>query len=277
MPRTNELLRELTRIHALTTSEAETLLCSRLRTVRHRLYLEPREVRDDQYQEILRLVKLLKKNVPIQYLLKQAQFLEHELYVEEGVFIPRPETEGLVFLAGPAPKAAPGVIIDVGVGSGCISIALAHLFPNAEIYGIDISDLALAVAARNVKAHGLDRRIHLVKSDLFGRLDRRVRADLLISNPPYIRTADIPGLPDSVRSFEPWAALDGGPDGTAFIRRLLDGASGFLKPDFRIALEIDPGTTDLLKNHLNRLPRFAGYRFERDLAGRSRYLVIDSQ
>jgi len=271
------VLRELVRVHALSTNEAETLLCSFLSTVRHRLYLEPGEVRDDQYQRILALVKLLKKNVPIQYVLKEAWFLDYKLYIEEGIFIPRAETEGLVLLIKQVLTAPPEHIIDVGVGTGCISIALAHFFPRSKITGIDISERALAVAARNINRYRLTDRVRLVRSDLFSRFDEPMKADLIVSNPPYLRSRDIPGLPESVRFFEPWVALDGGADGTTFIRSLLDGAPGFFKSGSRIALEIDPHAVDPLKSYLDRSPCYRGYRFEKDLAGFNRYLMIDSQ
>lgn len=202
MLRASEVIEELTTIHALTQEEAERILSSFLRKRRHDLYLERHEIREADYLRILDLVKLVKRNVPIQYILKETQFLHWNLHVEEGVFIPRPETEGLVVVVKETCQKPPGIIFDIGTGSGCIAIALAHFFPESTVYALDISSHALKVADINIKKYHLQDRIILKKGDLFSRLDQNIKPDLIVSNPPYVPAQGMKALPDSVKYFE---------------------------------------------------------------------------
>ncbi|MEO0225537.1 MAG: peptide chain release factor N(5)-glutamine methyltransferase [candidate division WOR-3 bacterium] len=275
MFKTIDIIRKLTRIHNLSLEEAEILLSSFLRRERHALYLDKLELRDDEYHKVLTLVKLLKKNIPIQYLLKEVQFLNWNLDIEEGVFIPRAETEGLVLLIKETLKKSPETIFDIGTGSGCIAIALAHYFPDSLIYAVDISERALSICQKNIKKFDLEERIIIKKSNLFAQLDPLLRADLIVSNPPYIKTRNLTRLPESVRYFEPWMALDGGWDGLTVIRRILQIAPRFLKPSYMIALEIDESVINELETFLRNQGIYKNYYFEKDLSNIYRYLIIE--
>ena len=128
-------------------------------------------------------------------------------------------------------------IADIGTGSGCIAVALASHLPNAAVYSTDVSREALRVAGENVRRHGLDGRVRLRHGDLFEALDGPV--DVVVSNPPYLSTAEAVDLPPDVKR-EPSVALVAGPDGMDVLLRLIVGAREYVKPGGLLALEIDP-------------------------------------
>jgi release factor glutamine methyltransferase len=181
------------------------------------------------------------------------------------VLIPRPETELLVeatlrFL----PKDAAARVLELGTGSGCIAVSVAAERPRSEEWAVDLSGPALEVARLNADAHGVADRIHFLEGDLFAPLPPDTRFDAVVSNPPYIRTAELPGLQAEVQR-EPRAALDGGEDGLAIIRRISQRALASLVPGGRLALEIGDDEGDAVKTLLTR----AGYhevQIEKDLA-----------
>ena len=137
--------------------------------------------------------------------------------------------------------------LDFGTGSGCLAIALATRCPAARIWAIDVSTAALAVARRNTACHRLDDRIQFFPGDGFGALPGAQAFDLIVSNPPYIPSAEIAGLQPEVRDFEPREALDGGADGLDYYRRLAVEAAPWLHPDGRLMVEFGDGQADLLR------------------------------
>lgn len=157
-------------------------------------------------------------NVPLEYLTNRVSFYSRSFYIDEGALIPRPETEHLIdeVLARVSPEA-PISVVEVGVGSGIISIMLALHLPHARFIAVDISPRALSVARRNIEAFGLSERIELREGDLLSCVEEKI--DLLVSNPPYI-AHDAP-LENNL-SYEPQNALFGGEIGDEIIRRLLD-------------------------------------------------------
>lgn len=135
----------------------------------------------------------------------------------------------------------------MGTGSGCIAVCLAVKCPAAQLWAVDVSPSALQVAAQNASRHGVADRIRLVESDGFARLHSNDTAfDLIISNPPYIPTAEIGTLDPEVRDYDPRQALDGGADGLDHFRRLAAEAPPFLKPHGRCMLEFGDGQADAL-------------------------------
>src|SRR5262249_47758522 len=151
--------------------------------------------------------------VPAAYLTREAWLGEHRFYVDERVIIPRSYFLELI----PRLRGRPRRIVDVCTGSGCLAILLAHRFPEAKVDAIDLSPGALAVAAINVRAHGLGKRVTLHRSDVFAAVPPAAY-DLIVSNPPYEPSALMAGLPEEFRK-EPRMALDGGRDGLDIIRR----------------------------------------------------------
>jgi ribosomal protein L3 glutamine methyltransferase len=179
------------------------------------------------------------EHVPAAYLTREAFLGEHRFYVDERVIIPRsyflellPEQIPQWLPAGRPVKRA----VDVCTGSGCLAILLAHQFPDAKVDAIELSPDALAVAKFNVAMHHLARRVQLHHSDVFDAVPP-VKYDLILSNPPYVPTRELRGLPAEFRR-EPAMALDGGKDGLDIIRRLLRQARDRLQPHGIVVLEV---------------------------------------
>jgi len=259
------LIRDAARL--IPVPEAEFLLTALLHRPRHRLYLDRGPVPARKAARFQSLVSRAAAGAPAQYLVRSAPFLDLDLYVDPRVVIPRPETEELVLRAARRARA-PRLVLDYGTGSGCIAIALARMFPRARVLAVDRSLPALQVCRRNTKRYRLSHRIALVRADTLGapRLRRLAgRADLLISNPPYVPAERIPKLPVRVRDHEPMVGLDGGRKGTKILAMLLDLGPGFLSPRGLLALEIDLTHARFVRA---RLPQ-AG--IERDLNGKVRY------
>ncbi len=186
---------------------------------------------------------------PLSYILENREFYGLDFMVNPSVLVPRQETEWLVdkvleFCArrtGSAGGLGHGnglTVADIGTGSGAIAVAIAKGLPLATVYATDASPEALAVADVNRTRHGAAGRVHLRHGDLLQALPAPV--DVLVSNPPYIRTAELAGLAPEVRR-EPVLALDGGPDGLDVMRRLFRQASGFVRQGGLMAVEIAPG------------------------------------
>jgi release factor glutamine methyltransferase len=208
---------------------------------------------------------------PVAQITGHHEFWSLDLEVTPDVLTPRPETELIVeeTLALYAGRA-PGLIVDVGTGSGCLAIALAIEYPGARIIATDVSTAALEVAGRNIRLHGLADRVELVQADLFPDVDS---IDLIVSNPPYISERDAVSLPPEVRDHEPHVALFGGPDGLMAYRRLLPDARTRLKQGGRLIVEVgyDQHRTVIA------LAAEAGFRLvhtRRDLQGITRVLVL---
>ena len=178
---------------------------------------------------------------PSAYLVGRREFCGLALDVDSRVLIPRPETERLVEVVAAAlgPRRAP-LIVDVGTGSGAIALALLHLLPGARAVATDVSNAALEVARANGVRLGFAGRVTWRCGDGLEALAGVVPAagaDAVCANPPYVPSADVETLAREVRGHEPRAALDGGPDGLAVHRRIVEGAGAYLKPGGVLALE----------------------------------------
>lgn len=179
---------------------------------------------------------------PVAYILGRKHFMDLEFEVDSRVLIPRPETELLVEDAIKTIKSAGNKaprILEVGVGSGCVSIALAKKFPHSEIYAVDKSPEAIEVASANIKRHHVGRNMTILQSDLYTELPHEKRGyfDMIISNPPYISTSVLATLQPDL-SYEPRLALDGGDDGQDLIRILVNEAPRYLRAGGTLLLEI---------------------------------------
>ncbi len=230
--------------------QAESLLAHVLRLPRLNLYLRfDREVAAADLGRVRELVQRRGRREPLQHLVGTVSFCGLELHVSPNALIPRPETEllaeaGWLFLGRQAasPRSQPGpVAVDLGTGSGCLAVTLALKCPTATLHALDLSPAALELARANAAAHGVADRIHFRQSDVFAALPPDVRAELILSNPPYIPTAEIDALEPEVRDHDPRLALDGGPDGLGVLRALAAGAAGFLAPGGRLMVEIGDG------------------------------------
>ena len=176
---------------------------------------------------------------PVAYLVGRREFYLLPFEVTPAVLIPRPDTETLVLEALNRLKglAAPAVL-DLGTGSGCIAVSVAHQAKAARVTAVDISPDALEVARRNAAAHGIADRTTFLAGDLFAPLPAGAAFDLIVSNPPYVTPGELAGLAPEVRDHEPRVALDGGPDGLAFYRRIAADAGRFLRPGGSVLVEV---------------------------------------
>lgn len=186
-------------------------------------------------------------HTPTAYLLNRAWFLNRPYYVDERVLIPRSPFGELIargFADWQGNRPPPQRLLDIGTGSGCLAIALAERFPEAEVVGCDISFDALSVAAINVAEYQLEDRVELVQSDLFDHLltddDQPLQFDLIISNPPYVDPEEAHDLPQEYHH-EPAQALFAANHGLALVERLLDQAARHLAPQGRLFVEVGNG------------------------------------
>ncbi|SEN24244.1 release factor glutamine methyltransferase [Stigmatella aurantiaca] len=249
---------------------AEVLLSHLLNMGRVRLYVDlDRPLSKEELAAYRALIERRMAGEPTQYLTGTKEFYNRPFKVDARVLIPRPETELLVEAALHAlPKDAPSRALDVCTGSGCIAISLAAERPQASVTATDLSPGACALARENAEALGVAGRLTLLQGDLFAPLPPDARFALVVSNPPYIASGEIPGLSAEVRR-EPPLALDGGRDGLDLIRRVIQGARRHLEPGGLLAMEIGETQGAAVKELLQA----AGYenaRVEKDLERRDR-------
>jgi release factor glutamine methyltransferase len=220
--------------------DAEVLLASVLKCERVRLYTQYEdEVVEPSRTAFRDLVKRRAEGAPVAYLVGKKEFYSLAFAVSPAVLIPRPDSEFVVVEALTRLKGIVGPrCVDVGTGSGCLALAVAHQHKTARFTAIDKSPEALAVARKNGATHGLLDRVVFVEGDLLEPVGEEDPFDLILSNPPYIASAVVPTLEPSVRDFEPHLALDGGEDGLRVVERLIDQALPLLKVGGFLILEI---------------------------------------
>ncbi|UCD04653.1 MAG: peptide chain release factor N(5)-glutamine methyltransferase [candidate division WOR-3 bacterium] len=250
--------------------DAGRIVADILRCRPHELYLIE-GITDGARNAVLSSLTELKNGMPLEYITGMVQFRDHVLRINAGVFIPRPETEYFVELIMKRMHKDPSRILEIGTGTGAISIALASSYPGARILATDISSRAIENARQNIRKCGLEQRVLLVRSDAYSGI--RGSFDLIVSNPPYIPRSRIHHLPKSVKDFEPVLALDGGNLGTELTERLILGGLDRISNGGAMAFEIDEDAVDILRGFLTD-HEISAFRFEKDLSGSYRYLFI---
>lgn len=260
---------------------AELLLAHVLNFPRIRLYTEyERPLAEADLARYRGLVQRAAEDEPIAYLTGKKPFFNLEFEVTRDVLIPRPDTETLVENVLQLFRAEGGLssprVLDPCTGSGCIACAIAHHKKSATVVATEISPPAAAVARRNVERLKLLDRVTVLEGDLFEPLVRMIDLlpfDVIVSNPPYIAAAQLASLDKSVKDYEPMLALDGGPDGLAFHRRILDEGLPRLSAGGRVYLEIafDQGEAALAiaRNHAG----YADARLLKDIGGHDRVIT----
>jgi len=257
--------------------DAECLLASLLGRDRLHLYAAAEERMPPPVFELYQaLLGRRQAREPLAYLTRTKEFWSLSFAVTPAVLIPRPETETLVerALARLNELQAP-VIADIGTGSGAIAVAVAKALPHGRLYATEISSRALDVARENAARHGVLGQITFLHGDLVAPLlclGLAHHCDLMVSNPPYVATRELAGLPAEVR-YEPLEALDGGSDGLDVHRRLINGASTLLRPGGWLALEMAPGQGPSLSRLLQEQGAFGDIEVTPDLSGRERVIV----
>lgn len=259
------------------TAEVEIILEHLLDVERLSLYLHGAQLIDDSILGKFR--EIVDKRItryPLQYILGEAWFYGRKFRVTPAVMIPTPETEILCDLAINYLKnesiAAPE-ILDVGVGSGVISVTVAAELPNARVTALDISPEALEVACQNAVALGQSGRIDFVRTDGFDALPESVKFDLILSNPPYIAEDEYKSLPAEVLA-DPKISLVSGKEGLDFIRRLIQDSPRFLKEKGRLMFEIGYDQADKILELTKDDNRYRSLSIIKDLNDIDRVVIL---
>ncbi|HPD06899.1 MAG TPA: peptide chain release factor N(5)-glutamine methyltransferase [Candidatus Bipolaricaulis sp.] len=219
------------------------------------------------------LVAARARRVPFPLLEGETGFLDFDVAVRPGVFIPRPETEELAERAiavlrslPPHPRA-----LDLGTGTGALAVALARARDDGQVLAVDMSPRALACARRNVRAHRLESQVEIRRSDWFSCV--REAFHLIVANPPYVARCEFSSLEPEVRLYEPRRALDGGPDGLDALRAILVRTPHHLLPGGTILVEIGARQGAAALAIARRVPGLGEARVERDQSGKERFLI----
>jgi release factor glutamine methyltransferase len=241
------------------------------------LRLEERLSLRDQ-EEFQQLLDRRAAREPLAYITGHKEFWSLDFIVTPAVLIPRPETELLVELALDCARELlrrePIKILDIGTGSGAIAVSLAKHLPESTIWAVDVSTAALGIAEANAKRHGVDKRVEFLCGDLFDALDEaEAKFDVIVSNPPYIRHAELSGLAPEIRDWEPLTALDGGADGLGYYRSIIRAAPGHLNDDGRMMLEIGSDMAEPVIALIALAGCFAPANVHRDYAGHDRVVA----
>ena len=255
--------------------QSELLLAHVLNLPRLRLYLQfERPLKNEESDPFRDLLVKRGGHVPLQHLTGSTSFCGFHIEVSAAVLIPRPETEmlaeqGWTFLNS---LGRDTTFLDIGTGSGCIPIAIVANAKNAKGIAVDISEDALAISRANAEKNKSQERIEFRQSDLCANVSGEF--DLIVSNPPYIASAEIETLQPEVRDHDPRLALDGGADGLDFYRKLARESSTHLKPGGRLMLEFGDNQGESLKQIFTE----RGWKISavlRDLSQRERVLIAE--
>ena len=220
--------------------DSEIILASVLKTDRINLSTQHNLILNKS-QELLmsQLMERRKNKEPVAYILNKKDFWNETYFVDKRVLIPRPETEILIEMVLKKIKDKSKVLqlLDIGCGSGCLLISCLRELTKSIGIGLDISADALAVTKINVKNYKLNKRVELNKESIFNFLTLK-KFDLILSNPPYLSSAEYDNLETDVKNFEPETALKGGHDGTSHYKKIITFASMSLKKNGLLALEL---------------------------------------
>ena len=256
--------------------QIELLLAHLLQMPRMKLYLNfARALTEPELEALRVLVKRRAAREPLQHIVGSTSFCGLEIVVNRDVMIPRPETELLAerawqFLSGLT--SGPSTVLDFGTGSGCLAIVIAVKCPSAAVVAVDSSAAALEVARQNAAQHGVSDRVQYLLADGLAGVPAESCFDLIVSNPPYIPSAEIATLQPEVRDHDPLVALDGGADGLDHYRRLASGAGPRLASRGKLMVELGDGQRAAVSEVFGS----QGWRVEsveRDDAGCERILI----
>jgi len=263
--------------------EAEMLVFHAVNRNRLDAYIENPEIKSADSAKVRRLLQRRLKGEPVQYIIGHIEFCGLCIKVGKGVLIPRPETELLVEeviraisdqRSAVSSKTVKSLsLLDLCTGTGCIALALAREFPEAGVYGTDLSKEAVAYAKKNAKANNIEN-IRFRQGSLFDAVKAK-RFDIITANPPYIRRDEIETLQREIRDWEPVAALDGGLDGMDFYRAILSSVGDYLNPDGFIFLELGYDQAEGVQK-IARAEGFSEITVIKDYAGIGRILKAKS-
>ena len=223
-------------------------------------------------RQYFKKIEILKKGVPIEHITHQKEFMKLSFFVDKNVLIPRQDTEILVEeVINIAKKNNAKKILDLCTGSGAIAVSLAKYLPQAEITAIDISNEALKIAKKNAISNNVENQITFISSDMFTNLNEE-KFDIIVSNPPYIKTNIIEKLDTQVQN-EPYIALDGGKDGLDFYKKIINESYQYLKCNGYLCLEIGFDQKIDVIELIENTERFTGTYSKKDLFDNDRIIV----
>lgn len=255
-----------------------SILCCALSCEKLFIIANPeKNVKPRHIKKVLKLTYDFCRNKPLEYVINKAEFMSLQFYVDENVLIPRDDTESLTEYAIEVFKG--GNVLDLCTGSGCIAVSLAVYIENIGIDAADISVKAVEIAKRNAEVNGVSDKINFFVLDIMSTLPESMdKYDMLISNPPYIKSEVIDGLEPQVKDFEPRIALDGGEDGLEFYRRICSIAEKHLKPSANVILEIGtPAQAREVSAILQNSGCFKDISIRKDLSGNERMVTAVSR
>ena len=230
-----------------------------------------RGVSDEERIRAVETAKRRRRGEPLQYILGETEFMSLNFYVCEGVLIPRADTETLVeCVLEEIGEDREYSLLDICTGSGCIGVSLAHYRKNVTAELLDISDIALETAGKNILRNNVQERVSTLRLDILKEYPSE-KYDIIVSNPPYIEADVIETLQTEVKDYEPRLALDGGRDGLTFYRRIVKIAPLMLKADGLLALEIGYNQAETVTALLDS--EFKDIRVVKDLAGNNRVVM----
>lgn len=251
------------------------------------LYVHKNEIVDEKIvNKYYEMLKLRNRGYPLQYMLNYQEFMGLELYIEEGVLVPRPDTETLVekiINIGKGDKYKNKEIVnilDIGTGSGAIALSLAHYIKNSKVTAIDISDVAIKVANINKERFSL-KNLRILKADLFDDLKFKEsikngdynKYDIIVSNPPYIEREEIDKLQIEVSKYEPRMALDGGSSGLIYYEKIKEIADDLICEDGILSVEIGHNQSKIVLELFESIETVKKIEVDKDLYGKDRVVT----
>ena len=255
--------------------EARLMIGSVLNQDADSLPLGKLELTAEQYQALMHLIEQRLAHWPLDKLLRHKDFYKYNFYVDSNVLSPRPDTEILVEAAihlGQENKLTR--LLDLGTGSGCILLSVLADLPNAKGVGIDISDKALEIAQTNAEMLGVVSRVELMRASWFDdNLSLGDKFDLIVSNPPYIKSADIATLDTEVKDYDPMLALDGGADGYRDYKKLAERIPSWIKEGGYVLLEVGIGQAEKVAQIFQE-KGLSLCEIVKDLAGINRCVIL---
>jgi release factor glutamine methyltransferase len=258
--------------------DAEILLCHEIHYDAKKVFMNWARELDDEYCEaFFAAIQHRAEGVPTQYITGTQSFMGLDFTVTQDVLIPRMDTETLVETVSEHIKGNNNAqrVLDLCTGSGAIAVSLAKVFPSLRVTASDISAGALKVAAKNAAKHGVSR-IKFVESDLFESMKTGMvsggKFDVIVSNPPYIRSLVLPTLQREIFDYEPLLALDGGADGLDFYRRIIEKAPAYLRKNGALFLEIGYDQATEVTVLLEASGRFKQIEIKKDLTEADRVI-----
>ncbi len=240
---------------------------------------ENEEIEEETYNRYLRLIEKRNTGYPIQYIVHNQEFMGINFYLDEDVLIPRPDTEVLVENAIKIAKSdyfphKNIKALDIGTGSGAIAVSFGYYCRDAEVVGVDINPKAVEVARKNVNENNLDN-VNIIKGDLFmEKFDfPNEKYDIIMSNPPYIKSEDIKKLQLEVSQYEPKNALDGGASGLKFHSQILKIIPNYLNDKSVLIMEIGWDQSEEVVNIMRKIKGFKKVEVKKDITKKDRIVI----